>query len=203
MKKVVIIVSILFIFFVIFLLIQSDNKINVELDKCVDGDTAWLRINNERKKYRFLNIDTMETETDFGLITSNYVCDLLSNANDIKVEYSSFGEKKDKYNRELVYVYIDDELLQEKLISDGYARLKYVYAKYEYLDKLIELENIAKNKKIGIWEYYKDSKNIKYNILDNPKKIGCKFIGWEYNSKLYDMTNKINYINKLKPKFDC
>lgn len=200
MKKVLII-GFLLISLISYLLLTSNTKIKVELDKCVDGDTAWFKINNSRKKYRFLSIDTMELDTEFGNVISEYVCSLLSSADNIKIEYSKYGETKDKYNRELVFVYIDNELLQEKLINEGFAKIKYVYAKYEYLDKFIELESQAKSKKVGLWK--EDTKNLEYNILDNPKKIGCKFIGWEYNNRLYDMTNEINDINKLKPKFDC
>ena len=201
MKKVIILIGILLICLITYMLFINDNKIKVELDKCVDGDTAWFKINDSRKKYRFLSIDTMELDTEFGQNTSEYVCNILSNADDIKIEYSKYGETKDKYNRELVFVYINNELIQEKLISEGFAKIKYVYAKYEYLDKLIEVEKQAQSKKVGLWE--EEIKNKEYNILDNPKKIGCKFIGWEYNNKLYDMTNKIKDINKLKPKFDC
>jgi len=202
-KKVIIISSIiLLVIIIMFILYNSNYRIKVELDKCVDGDTAWFKINNSRKKYRFLSIDTMEIDTEFGLYTSEYVCDLLNNANDIKIEYSKYGELRDKYNRELVFVFIDNELLQEKLISEGYAKLKYVYAKYEYLDKLIELEINAKNKKIGIWKEQNNSIN-EYNVLNNPIKLGCKFIGWEYNNKLYDMTTKLNKKYKLKAKYAC
>jgi len=201
MKKVIIIIVILLLFLIAYLLVLTDDKIKVQLDKCVDGDTAWFKINNSRKKYRFLSIDTMELDTEFGKSTSHYVCNLLSNANNIEIEYSKYGERKDKYNRELVFVYIDNELLQQKLVDKGYAKLKYVYAKYEYLDNLIKLESIAKNKKLGLWK--EESYNNEYNILDNPTKIGCKFIGWEYNNKLYDMTENKKDISELNPKFNC
>jgi len=200
MKKVLIL-GILLISLILYLLFTSNTKIKVELDKCVDGDTAWFKINNKRKKYRFLSIDTMEVDTEFGKNTSEYVCKLLSSSKDIEIEYSKYGESKDKYNRDLVFVYIDNELLQEKLIEKGYAKLKYIYAKYEYLDELIELESIAKKEKLGLWK--EENYNSEYNILDNPKKIGCKFIGWEYNNKLYDMSNNKRNINELKPKFNC
>ena len=203
MKKVIIIIGILLIGLITYLFLTSNNKIKVELDKCVDGDTAWFKINNSRKKYRFLSIDTMEIDTTFGNVTSEYVCNLLSSAVDIKIKYSKYGETKDKYNRELVFVYLDNELLQEKLINEGFAKLKYVYAKYEYLDELIELEKNARNKKAGLWEKESVNKDYEYNILANPKRIGCKFIGWEYNNKLYDMTNNIKDKSKLKPKFNC
>ena len=201
MKKVIIIIVILLLFLIAYLLVLTDDKIKVQLDKCVDGDTAWFKINNSRKKYRFLSIDTMELDTEFGQYTSEYVCNILSNADDIKIEYSKYGETKDKYNRELVFVYIDNELLQEKLITEGYAKIKYVYAYYEYLDKLIELERDAKSNNLALWK--EENINYEYNILENPKKIGCKFIGWQYNNKLYDMTNNIKDISKLEAKFDC
>ena len=50
MKKVVLVIGVLLICLIIYVLLVSDNKVKVELDKCVDGDTAWFKINNKSKK---------------------------------------------------------------------------------------------------------------------------------------------------------
>ena len=226
MKKIFLIISMILIviFLSVLLFIKNDTKIQVKFDKCVDGDTAWFIRNNKSIKYRFLGIDTMELNTEFGKKTSEYVCNLIKNSNDIRIEYSNVGEIKDKYNRELVYVYIDGVLLQEKLISEGFAKIKYIYAKYEYIDNLVNIQNSAKLNKLGIWENYKETPLNKYHkikldidgkkeeikvlkdsiyIIDNPTKIGCKFIGWKNNNKLFDMTTKINKDYNLKAEFVC
>ena len=231
MKRIIIYMSIII---VIILLLSSikllnkktidNNKITVKLDKCVDGDTAWFKINGAIKKYRFLSIDSPEIDTEYGKLAKDYVCDLLMKSKDIKIEYDKLGETKDKYEIELVWVYVDNELLQEKILEKGLAEIKYVYAKYAHLDKLIEIENSSKNNKIGIWKnYYNKTYNEYYTItldnlsvitkervlknnmiiINNPIKKGCKFIGWQNNNKLFDLSTKIKKDYKLVAKFEC
>ena len=159
-KKLVIFLSviILLIFLVLFMFLYdfklkniiTDDLISVQLDKCVDGDTAWFKIDGKSKKYRFLAIDAKEIDTNDGKVASNFVCDLLSNANSIELEYDIVGETRDKYGRELVWVYVNNELIQEKILEKGFARIKYVYANYEYLENLIMIENKAINERLGI-----------------------------------------------------
>ena len=44
-----------------YIVIIDTNKISVELDKCVDGDTAWFIIDGKSTKVRLLGIDTPES----------------------------------------------------------------------------------------------------------------------------------------------
>ena len=66
--------------------------------------------------------------------------------------YSSENSTKtDKYDRIIAWVFVDDELLQEDLVSKGYAKVAYLYGDYKYTTQLKEKEQIAKNKKLRIW----------------------------------------------------
>ena len=67
------------------------------------------------------------------------------------LEYDSKSSKTDKYERHLVWVFVDDVLLQEELISKGYAQIDYVYGNYKYVEQLKGVEEKAKTKKNGIW----------------------------------------------------
>lgn len=233
-SKIILISIIILIVFLILFMLLYDSKINniktnelknVELDKCIDGDTAWFRINNKSKKYRFLAIDSPEINTIYGKISSDYVCNLLKNAKNIKIEYDIVGDTRDKYGRELVWVYVNDNLLQEKILEKGYARIKYIYANYEYLDKLFDIENKAIDNRLGIWDdytyktyndYYTVTfdysymnksitvlKNSMIDLIDNPYIKGCRFIGWKNGNYLFDLSTKINKDYKLSAKFDC
>lgn len=42
----------------------KDDKMSVELVKCVDGDTAWFKLEDEVIKARFLAIDTPEVDKE-------------------------------------------------------------------------------------------------------------------------------------------
>lgn len=152
MKKI----FVLFIFFFCFS-VNASNKFSVKFDKCIDGDTARFFINGESRTVRFLSINAPEIAHDdikeefYGVESSEYACKLLSRASSIKLQYDPKSDKVDKYDRVLAWVYVDGELLQKELVSKGYAEVKYVYDDYLYSNELKELENISKEKKLGMW----------------------------------------------------
>ena len=127
--------------------------------KCVDGDTAVLKTGNKELKYRFLGVDTPESvhptkEVEaYAKEASKNTCDLLTNATSIKVEYDSNSDKTDKYGRQLAWIWVDDILLQELMISEGFARVAYIYGDYKYIDNLCSLEQQAIDNNKGIWAY--------------------------------------------------
>ncbi len=134
-----------------------NTKEKVEFHKCSDGDTAWFIINGEEKKVRFLAINTPETGGDkgvekYGKEASEYTCNALKNAKEIYLEYDGASDKEDKYGRILAFVYVDNVLLEKSLIEKGLAKVDFIYGDYEHVDELREVENVAKGKKIGIWE---------------------------------------------------
>ena len=150
----------------------SNNKIKVKFNRCVDGDTVVLTKDGKEEKYRFLAVDTPESvhpTKDVELYAkeaSKNTCDLLTNASTIYVEYDSNSDKKDKYNRNLVWIWIDGTLLQELMISEGFARVAYIYGNYKYIDNLCSLEKEAINSNKGIWQYgYEEG----YCVDDNKK----------------------------------
>ena len=233
-KKITIFLSILlFIMFLIFINIydfkinniKTNNLIKVELDKCVDGDTAWFKINGKSKKYRFLAVDAPEIDNKDGELASKFVCDILENSKNINIKYDELGVTKDKYERELVWVYVDDRLIQEDILKNGYARIKYIYANYEYLENLMNIEDEAIKERIGIWKNYnyetyndyytitfdytymkkhvKVLKNNMVDLIDNPYIDGCKFIGWKNGNYLFDLSTKIKKDYNLVAKFEC
>lgn len=145
--------------------VNASEKIEVTLSKCVDGDTAWFIMDEEEIKVRFLAIDTPESTNEvepFGKEASNYTCNLLNNADKIEIEYDENSDKLDKYDRHLVWVFVDDELLQNLIIKKGLGQIEYVYDDYKYLTLLEASELVAKNNQIGIW---KDSNYHIYYII--------------------------------------
>ena len=49
-------------------------------------------------------------------------------------------------------MFVDDELLQEQLVKNGLAEIKYIYGDYKYLEKLEKAEKYSQDKKLGIWK---------------------------------------------------
>ena len=154
MKKIIFLIV---AFFIGFNCCRAEEKIQVSLESCVDGDTANFVLNNEVIKVRMLAIDTPETkhptikEEPFGLLSSEFTCNELKNANKIEIEYDSNSGKLDKYNRHLAWVWVDGYLLQDKIIKEGLAEVAYLYGDYKYTGTLENHQAIAKSEKVGIW----------------------------------------------------
>lgn len=164
MKKLFILIS---IFFINCTSVYASERIDVTLSKCVDGDTAWFIKDGEKIKARFLAIDTPESTTtieEYGKEASEYTCNLLTEASKIEIEYDSNSNKIDKYNRELVWVFVDGELLQEKVIENGLAEVAYLYGDYKYTNILKTAQEEAKNNHVGMWNEYNEE-DVNYNYI--------------------------------------
>lgn len=152
MKKIIFFIAIFFSFFEIAF---AQGRQVVELKKCVDGDTAWFYYNNNEIKVRFLAINTPESTNKieaYGKEASEYTCNRLMNAKKIELEYDDNSDLKDKYGRDLVWVFVDDSLLNKDIVENGYGEVKYIYGDYKYLSLIKEAEEKAKKNNVGIWK---------------------------------------------------
>jgi len=129
----------------------------VTLSSIVDGDTAKFVLNNEIVTVRFLGIDTPETVhpekeiQNYGKEASNFAKENLKNAEIIKLEFEEKTPTKDKYNRLLAWIWVDDELLQEEIMLNGLGRTFMLGVNYKYADILELAEQKARENKIGLW----------------------------------------------------
>ena len=156
-KKIVILIMLMLMPINALAITKGTKVETVKFNKCVDGDTARFMRGSTEIKTRFLAVDTPETvdprkEVEaYGKEASDFTCDKLKNAKKIELEYDPNSDEKDKYDRYLVWVYVDGALLQEELVQNGYAKVAYLYDDYLYTSKLQELEKTAKEEKKGLW----------------------------------------------------
>ncbi|WP_445491115.1 thermonuclease family protein [Niallia sp. 03133] len=130
----------------------------VKLDKAIDGDTIGVVYKGEKEKVRFLLVDTPETshprfgEQPYGKEAKAFTRNLVEQAKTLQLEFD-IGQNRDKYGRLLAYVYADGEMIQEKLLQKGFARVAYIYApNTRYVDSFTSLQKKAQQKGIGIWK---------------------------------------------------
>ena len=204
-----------------FICIESINakEIKVKFSNCVDGDTAKFIYKDDEITARFLAIDTPETvhptkeEEKYGEEASKYTCKKLKEANKIILEFDDESDEKDKYGRYLVWVFVDDSLLQERLVSKGLASVAYLYGDYKYTDKLEKAEQIAEENKLGIWNidsneekevinntHKNESKTNKINSLIEKYKDYIILIGALIIVYIFNLKSKKKLTNKLKQK---
>lgn len=137
---------------------QELTKDTVTLSNCVDGDSARFMLGLEEINVKFLGIESDETikddETDEinGSYVSDYVCESLKSAKKIEIQYEPNIEKEDKFGRIQAWVVVDDVLLQEDLVKNGYARVMYIKDEYTYAKDLKSAQEYAKLNKLGLWK---------------------------------------------------
>ena len=191
MKKIFIL---LFIIICIYPLdAYASERKRVTLKKCIDGDTISVVINKKTKKIRMLAIDTPETnhpekgEEPFGREAKEFTCNKLSNAKKIELEFDKNSNTKDKYNRNLAWVFYDDILLQNELVKNGYAEVTYLYDDYKYTSRLKESESYAKLHRKGIYSNKDTSYYRKKNTLEKRVKNRLK----KFKKKIYSNINQL------------
>lgn len=130
-----------------------EEKKEIKLVNCLSSTNSWYEVDGKVKRIRLLAFDpedgTLNNEID------DYACNILKNAKKIEVEYDMKALEKDKYNRELAWIYVDGNLLQDILIKKGYGQVNYVKSDYKYLDNLCSSQKSAITDKLGIWNYPK------------------------------------------------
>ena len=146
----------------------------VRLSNCVDSESARFILGVGEIKVKFIGIQLEEKELNDKInesFVSEYVCKLLKEAKEIKIQYEPKIEKEDKFGRVQAWVFVDDILLQENLIINGYARIMYIKEDYIYSEKLKDAQNYAKENKLGIWEEKAEENNSDEQEEEKPKGI--------------------------------
>ena len=174
MKKFKLMIILLAVLIIPLKVSARSDTITVTLNKCVDGDTAWFNYKEDVIKVRFLAVNTMELKSndENADLAKEFTCNELTNAKKINLEFDSNSDVKDKYERYLTWVFVDDSLLQSKLIEKGFAEVKYIYGDYKYVDVLKKQEKIAKEKKLGIWDDENQTiTNESTKVLNKEKRL--------------------------------
>lgn len=135
----------------------SEDRIPVTVASFTDGDTTRFMYNGNNEPFRYLLIDTPETnhprlgEQPFGKEASARTRELLGNADVIEVEFD-VGAKQDHYQRNLAYIYADGRMVNEILVREGLAQVNYIEPpNTRHLERLETAQALAQQEHIGIW----------------------------------------------------
>ncbi|WP_305880086.1 thermonuclease family protein [Sporosarcina sp. Marseille-Q4943] len=150
-------------------------QVPVKLVKTIDGDTIKVLYNGQEINVRYLLIDTPETnhprlgKQPFGDKSKERNRQLV-NSGALTLEFD-IGERYDKYDRLLAYVYVDGKSVQKTLLAEGLARVAYVYPpNTRHLTPFEEAQASAKKKGLGIWsiENYTTDSGFNSNAVPTP-----------------------------------
>lgn len=138
--------------------LPKEQKIPAEFVSARDGDTIVASVNGHEINVRYLIIDTPEMNYDTGnpdpyaeeALEANL--DYLTQADQIYLEFD-VGPFTDNYNRALAYVYADDIFVNEALVADGLATVRYLNPPNVSKEpELRKAESQAQKEQIKIWK---------------------------------------------------
>ena len=138
---------------------QRYNSKSFKVVKVVDGDTIDINEPDGKKAFtriRLWGVDTPETKKP-GEPVMYYgpeACEFTKKTVGGKIVtiYLEQGHTRDKYERLLAYVQIDDSnFLNEELLKGGFAYAD-VRFKHSYYQHYQQLESAARRNKKGLWE---------------------------------------------------
>ncbi|MDY6931694.1 MAG: thermonuclease family protein [Halobacteriota archaeon] len=116
----------------------------------IDGDTVRLQNGD---KVRLLGINTPEKGQPYYEEATDKLKELVE-GREVLLEGDS--EDKDKYERLLRYIYVEDTFVNLELVRGGYANVYIMSPNTKYSDELIEAEEGAKNAGKGLWQQSDD-----------------------------------------------
>ena len=125
-----------------------NEKQEVFVFRVIDGDTIELE---NAMKARLKGVNTPEKKMLYWEEARDFLVQEIENK---KVEIVSFGG--DKYNRLLVYVFINEKNINAKILENGFGHV-YYYDEDGYSEELRSAEEFARLSKRGIW---RESDNI-------------------------------------------
>jgi len=125
--------------------------------KVIDGDTIKVDVGGEIETVRLIGIDTPEIanyynprEDYFGPEAARYAKQILENQS-VYLIPDPMQSNRDKYNRLLRYVFLEDgTLINAKLIKEGFA-FNYIYEPFQLMKQFDYLEKRAKENQLGLW----------------------------------------------------
>lgn len=135
----------------------ATDKEEVTIDRVVDGDTVKVELpSGKTETVRLLLIDTPESihpekpDQPYGEEASGFAKKRLKEGQTVTLEKGK--PERDKYDRLLGYIWVDDENFNQLMIKEGYARVAYVYEpNTKYIDEFREAEEKAEQEGNNIW----------------------------------------------------
>lgn len=136
---------------------QRKAEETYEVVKVVDGDTLSLNMNGKTEVLRLIGMDTPET-VDPRKPVQCFAQEASAKAKEtligkkVRIEADPSQGERDKYDRLLRYIFLEDGTFYNKLmIEEGYAH-EYTYnIPYKYQSEFKEAETRAREGKRGFW----------------------------------------------------
>jgi micrococcal nuclease len=156
--------------------------------RVVDGDTILIDLDGTEERVRLIGVDTPESvhpndekNVPYGEIAAAFTKERLEGKR-VRIELDA--QERDRYGRLLAYVYTDDEMFNETLLSEGHAQIATYPPNVRYVETFASLQKDARARGIGLWAYYADEtagdadgKNAETDAQDGGTRDADGYVG--------------------------
>ena len=137
--------------------IVADNTYKARADglfkvvQVIDGDTIELE---DKTVVRYIGVNTPETKDPRKPVECYGQEAYFKNKEWVEgkvVRLEKDVSDKDKYGRWLRYVCLDDKMINEQLVRQGFAQVATYPPDVKYVDRLLSAEEYSEKNNLGLW----------------------------------------------------
>jgi len=159
----------------------KETREKVLVTEVTDGDTITIQ---GGIRVRLLGIDAPEKNEKFYSDSQKWLQNLLLFK---EIELESDYEDKDRYNRLLRWVWLEDKLVNEQLVMEGLAIAKFYENNEKYQNRIANAEAFAIKEKKGLWL------QINQNFTEKKEEIktideDCPYVASKNSDKFHVST---------------
>lgn len=189
---------------------QENKKEGIKVFSVLDGDTFRYKDSNWKlQSVRLIWVDSPESNTAryrktecYGKEAKQALINLIKGKT-IKLEFDQNQYQHDSYGRQLAYVWLDDLLINQHLISEGFAKEYTFKTAYSKQADFQSAQAQAKAKKIWLRSPVNCPNNLENeeSAEENSKNLVIKITHIDYDPKGADKNNEsisLSIFNKNK-----
>ncbi len=188
----------------------------VTVTRVIDGDTMEITYaNGTEDTVRLLGVDTPETILsrvspdefegipdstagrdhlfEWGERASTFAEDELD-GEEVRIVFDAESDRRGYFGRLLVYIYIDNENFNERLLSDGYARL--YDSRFSIRDAFAAVETRAQTNAVGLWDYSESETERELNTDNHDSSLDIPPLppDGDYNCDDFETQDQAQYV---------
>lgn len=189
---------------------QENKKEGIKVFSVLDGDTFRYKDENGKlQSVRLIWVDSPESNTAgyrktecYGKESKQALTNLIKGKT-VKLEFDQNQSSSDNYRRQLAYVRLDDLLVNQHLIAEGYAKEYTFKTAYSKQHEFQSAQSQAKEKKIWLWSPVHCPNNLENeeDSQENSKNLVIKITDIDYDPKGTDRDKEsitLSLFNKNK-----
>ena len=191
----------------------------VTITRVVDGDTVEARFpNGKTDTLRLLGVDTPETSLsrvspgefegipdtvagrdhlyNWGERATEFATDELSGKT-VRIEVDPQADRRGSFGRLLVYIYVDGENFNKRLLTQGYARM--YDSQFSLRPEFERTESKAQRNSVGLWDFDSQDTQTPTEVSGNGENLPPVPSDGDYDCSHFDTQDQAQQVLENTP----